>query len=604
VVNHRSQGSFQYEVEGKTVFDLPINVSTVYEYVSWRSLKDSFFCLLHLDNIYQFNIKTHEVITKSSDELGLEDSKFIFGGQVDDHLLIYTDKGILTLDQHLNVTEKYETADLKEKYDLLRPYKDSDGNIWIGTRSSGVIMIPKAMQSIINLKKLKSPIEGIEEAWGDAIYAMTDDAQLYEIAGDTLQKKLKLKKVSRFKSLNFINENEGFLSVGNYGISRLISKDFSITSQQLVNDNPNGPKAWHHIYDPRNSCHYHLGAYISMICNSEKLVPNTPLSIIEAYSMSDHKVGISFITDKTLWSIWDKKTIKVDTIPSFLDPSSIHHLSDDSYLIGTGAYGLYHYSKQDRKYNQILSAPQIKVIKEIDNLLYLTTYNGIYILNQKLEVLHHITTKSGLASNEVHDLLIRNDTIYATTSMQVSIIPFKNLQTPKFDRSVSIDKVIVDGMSYALDSFDGSHINDNIEFHYSLLHYPSNRDITYEYRMKPISNEWTQTKSRSTVFWGLEPDDYQFEVRAIDTYGNLYNGSQHIDISIPTPWHKNPIIWISAFLGLAYLLYQVFRQREITNRKLAKAEAKQTKRIAELELAGLRSQMNPHFVFNAFGAMK
>lgn len=602
VVATRNNRGIRFQVDKKVLYETRVERKSTYEYTTWKRKGVTYFCILTLNSIVQINTQTHEVIIKNISELGIEPPKFIFGGQLDDQLLIYTNQGVQKLNSKLEVTNSYKTADLKNEYDLLRPYIDSDNNIWLGTRTSGVIMIPSSMQNIINLRKLRSPIEGIVEAWEGRIYAMTDDGHLYQIITNTLEEKLNLNTKSRFKSLNYIEDGDGLLHFGNFSNPKLISSDLTSVNEDPIQNTKKSSTTWNHLYDPRNSCHYYLGRFINVVCDDRQVPIKSMYANIEAYSLSDHKLELSYISAGKIWSIRNKKQIEIDTTPHFFDPLSIHHLDDDTYLIGTGSHGLFHY--RDHQYTNILPATQINLIKEVEGLIYLATYNGIYVLDRKFETLQHITTKSGLASNEVYDLLIRNDTMYAATSEQVSIIPYKNLQNPTHSRIVTIDKIIMDGKAYAPDSFDGSHVNNNIEFQYSLLHYPSNRNITYEYRMLPISDQWTQTESRSTVFWRLEPGDYQFQIRAIDTYGNVHVGNQLIDISIPTPWHKNPILWTLAFLGLSYLLYQVFRQREFTNKELAKAEAKQTKRIAELELAGLRSQMNPHFVFNALGAIQ
>jgi sensor histidine kinase YesM len=70
------------------------------------------------------------------------------------------------------------------------------------------------------------------------------------------------------------------------------------------------------------------------------------------------------------------------------------------------------------------------------------------------------------------------------------------------------------------------------------------------------------------------------------------------------PYWETWWFYLFCFLTLSLFLYYFYRLRIKQLNKRAKIENDYTKRIAELELNALQSQMNPHFIFNALGAIQ
>ncbi len=152
-------------------------------------------------------------------------------------------------------------------------------------------------------------------------------------------------------------------------------------------------------------------------------------------------------------------------------------------------------------------------------------------------------------------------------------------------------------------SLDLEHDQNNLRFDYVGLSYRSQGNIGYKYRMLGLDSTWKTTREVSLSFHGLQSGEYTFQLQAINRFGIMSNM-----VSIPftikkTLWEKT---WVSALLSLLFLSFIVLVtmtiSRQIKRREKEKAQVNQ--RMAELEQLALKSQMNPHFIFNSLNSIQ
>ncbi len=139
---------------------------------------------------------------------------------------------------------------------------------------------------------------------------------------------------------------------------------------------------------------------------------------------------------------------------------------------------------------------------------------------------------------------------------------------------------------------------NNLRFDFTGLWYLKADALRYRYRLLGLSKEWQQTADRSVTFPKLAPGKYLFEVEAIaDGGGESQAVSYAFRIHYPI-WQK----WWFVLLALAaaaYLLFLLWRYRE---RQLRKRELLEQEKI-RFQFETLRSQVNPHFLFNSFNTL-
>lgn len=127
---------------------------------------------------------------------------------------------------------------------------------------------------------------------------------------------------------------------------------------------------------------------------------------------------------------------------------------------------------------------------------------------------------------------------------------------------------------------------------------PSSNDL--QYRLIGLDDKWVSSTTGNTVSWtNLGAGEYKLEVRQKLSSGQLIEG-QGLEIIIAPPfWQTNWFRFlIISLIGLGiYLAYRA-RVNHLLNVKKHQLE------VAGLEMKTLRSQMNPHFIFNCLNSIK
>ncbi len=123
---------------------------------------------------------------------------------------------------------------------------------------------------------------------------------------------------------------------------------------------------------------------------------------------------------------------------------------------------------------------------------------------------------------------------------------------------VGKDKVIYDGNELVLKyNYKNLHIN------YFLPNYTGINNVTYDYMLQGIDNEWTFIDSKNNLeLKSLEPGKYTLKIRARNGNGELTEETS-INIRIKNPIWKTPLAYIIYFVVLLIFFIYVFNYVKI-----------------------------------------
>ncbi|MFI5172536.1 MAG: histidine kinase, partial [Chitinophagales bacterium] len=148
---------------------------------------------------------------------------------------------------------------------------------------------------------------------------------------------------------------------------------------------------------------------------------------------------------------------------------------------------------------------------------------------------------------------------------------------------------------------------NQLQFDFGAIDFTLPEKITFAYMLENADNDWINAgNERSANYSGLSPGNYIFRVKAYNSDGfestTIYE--QKIVIKPPfwqTWWFR---ILISLILiGIVVLLTRL-RIRYIRKQEQIKLQVAESKIMAsENEMKALRSQMNPHFIFNSMNSI-
>ena len=223
--------------------------------------------------------------------------------------------------------------------------------------------------------------------------------------------------------------------------------------------------------------------------------------------------------------------------------------------------------------------------------------NHVFLENEKWKI-KTINNLHGLPSNFVNDVVDLDGELWIGT--ENGLVHFKQFPNPALIPAPIIEKLLVNNQDTSLKTeLRLKPSQNNITIHFFSLHFRSKGNIVYRYRLNPVEKDFHITKSRFTNFPNLAAGAYTFEVQAKGE-DDAWSESTKQAFDIRLPWWKTfwfLTICVITICSSAYFYYHA----RLKNFKKTSAQAAKMK---DLELAALRAQMNPHFIFNSLGSVQ
>ncbi|WP_143961626.1 histidine kinase [Litoribacter populi] len=148
------------------------------------------------------------------------------------------------------------------------------------------------------------------------------------------------------------------------------------------------------------------------------------------------------------------------------------------------------------------------------------------------------------------------------------------------------------------------HDQNTLSLAFSPHRHPFPEKLLYRYRLKP-GEEWSpyQTETKITLPY-LPKGDYRIEVQVHDLQNDSLSIHELLAFTIQPPIY---LTWWFLFFSSVWVILIVYGVYRYRMRKVKQEEQKKAAietRIVETKLEALRSQMNPHFIYNAMNSIQ
>ncbi len=279
--------------------------------------------------------------------------------------------------------------------------------------------------------------------------------------------------------------------------------------------------------------------------------------------------------------------------------------------------GLIRYNKKSLKvkvYNESDGLPNnliCGILEDNDSNFWISTHKGIFKYNPEKESFNNYYTLHGLQSN------IFNPGSYFKNSegkmMFGGINGFNAFFPENITRSAQIPPVVITSIKiFDKEKKFDKHITDLEEIKltdeenfftikFAALDYRLPERNQYYYFLEGFDRDWIYNETKNYAsYTNLDPGEYVFKVRGSNSNGVWNKDGRSIRIIISPPFWQT--WWFKSFIGfvvMVFLLFIIFMIQRSEKRKTSF-----NKKLSELKLQALRSQMNPHFIFNTINSIQ
>ena len=256
-----------------------------------------------------------------------------------------------------------------------------------------------------------------------------------------------------------------------------------------------------------------------------------------------------------------------------------------------------------------LLSNQTGKLKSDRNTLWITTEQGLQLLDIKSKTFKNITKNDGLDTYSVSDIEILGNKVFLSSNKGIYLLEknkcFKNYTTPKiYFTNVNIqEKDTVLRNNYKLD-FD----KNAIKISFNANGFQTSESIVYQYRLLGLNDKWlTLEKGINFVRYSSLPSgNFVFEVKAMNKNG-MFSAKKSMQITIEAPFWQKWWFYVLGSLSIIFVAGYYFRmqiKRTEKEKQIAIEKAEIDKELIFSQLENLRSQMNPHFIFNALNSIQ
>ncbi len=232
----------------------------------------------------------------------------------------------------------------------------------------------------------------------------------------------------------------------------------------------------------------------------------------------------------------------------------------------------------------------VQRIKYHQRKIFIATSNGVSIFDLSKETLTILNRISGLISDNIQDILIQNDNIWLATGKGLQRIPLNYSIDP------TLGKIFL----------KNEKLNSTLNFGETLVLFPESNAYAsfgqYVYAYRVNKGDWLTLPSsiEQIEIQNLPTGKFEIEIKIIDHLGRDSENIMIIDGKVNPPYWKT--WWFITTLIIIVITVVILIVRKIISD--IQQREKDKSELLNSQLKAIRSQMNPHFLFNTLNSIQ
>ncbi|MFT3980118.1 MAG: histidine kinase [Ferruginibacter sp.] len=251
----------------------------------------------------------------------------------------------------------------------------------------------------------------------------------------------------------------------------------------------------------------------------------------------------------------------------------------------------------------------LRLLQDKNGIIWMQSISDLIAYNNNTQQFRHFNAVNGLPPNfsatpNIFSWIDSNTIAVSSTGMITLFNPYQVITKapaiPLIVTDVEADgKRIIPGSDEMILSIRLHSAAKKLLIHFSYPNYTYARFNQLYYRIKNNSAEWIETKDGDILLYDLPHGSYQLEIKAANSVGFSEEIIALIDLTIEPYWYQTILFKAICLLGLLGIVYIIIKARI----RAARKQISFRQRIAETEMAALKAQMNPHFMFNCINSI-
>ncbi|OXA71353.1 hypothetical protein B0A58_13805, partial [Flavobacterium branchiophilum NBRC 15030 = ATCC 35035] len=254
------------------------------------------------------------------------------------------------------------------------------------------------------------------------------------------------------------------------------------------------------------------------------------------------------------------------------------------------------------KYN-VVNNHVVGIAKDKKGNIWFGCAEGLYHFSPKTNKAVRLSQIDGLASNDITNgfKLLKNNKLAIGTDFRLQIIDLEKIVKTQLINKLELTSVNIDGkiIPNFKQKIKLNYDYTSLDIYFSSLSYSEKEKIIYRYKFDNEKN-WRYLGSIPKLsLIKLSPGIYNLTIQAGDNLGNFQREELQVTIEIVPPFYNT--IWFTVLVLLFILFIAFLINRYLVNQEKEKGKLK--RKISDSEMQTLRSQMNPHFLFNSLNSI-
>jgi sensor histidine kinase YesM len=537
----------------------------------------------------------------------LESAIIVSSYQVENKLWVLTNKGIYisTIENNrLIVLEHYFKNSYTTDFII-----DHNSNFWVTTLKQGVFVMPN-----LALKKIDLPenlgITAIEKTDHEELYLATSNFKIFNyLKKDHSIKKLNVSFRNNVYGICYNSLSDDLLMVATTESIFYNSKErLNKKSQLIVTKSIE-------VYDDDQ---YLVSLPHALCLYSKKRDSLSLLRLARSYgsvlNTNKTKAYCNFIDGFGVVDLKTKAYKQITYNDSTVYGAKIAITKDDIVWVATYNKGLYGFVNDTLQYkldtNNGLASNVINVITSDEKSIWIATDKGLQNYNYEKQEVITVNREDGIESYNINSMVVLEDDVFFGSNLGLykfnnkSINKTRKTLQPYFTSVAILEKDTIIQSNYELEQTESE-----IRFGFNVNGFQSNDFVNYEYKLEGYSNNWIAVEEGLDFvkFNTLPAGKFTFHLRARNTFQKEYTQPISVVLKVRLPFYKTwwfyiLLLIISITVVWWYFSRKTARLNAAQQQALEKAKINQQLVFSQLE--NLRSQMNPHFIFNALNSIQ